>query len=181
MPRRAIESLESEIRSLARRIDDNRQSAVDGNALDSVERALAEIREVLRSLMPAEQLAGYDDAIRNLGAKLDMILRANDDPGTVQQLESAISALRAIVSNVASNDALVRLSDDVHTLSAKVDQLDPCRQQRRFLCRAGEPHRRTDARAGKPPGAGQPKAIRKQLEGAMRGAVRPHRPHAGRQ
>ena len=123
MPRRAIESLESEIRSLARRIDDNRQSAVDGNALSSVERALAEIREVLRSLMPAEQLAGYDDAIRNLGAKLDMILRANDDPGTVQQLESAISALRGIVSNVASNDALVRLSDDVHTLSAKVDQL----------------------------------------------------------
>jgi localization factor PodJL len=123
MPRRAIESLEGEIRSLARRIDDNRQSAVDGNALHSVERALAEIREVLRSLMPAEQLAGYDDAIRNLGAKLDMILRANDDPGTVQQLENAISALRAIVSNVASNDALVRLSDDVHTLAAKVDQL----------------------------------------------------------
>jgi localization factor PodJL len=123
MPRRAIESIESEIRSLSRRIDDNRQSAVDGNALHSVERALAEIREVLRSLMPAEQLAGYDDAIRNLGAKLDMILRANDDPGTVQQLESAISALRAIVSNVASNDALARLSDDVHTLAAKVDQL----------------------------------------------------------
>ena len=123
MPRRAIETLESEIRSLSRRIDDNRQSAIDGNALSSVERALAEIREVLRSLMPAEQLAGYDQAIRNLGAKLDMILRANDDPGTVQQLENAISALRAIVSNVASNDALVRLSDDVHTLSAKVDQL----------------------------------------------------------
>jgi localization factor PodJL len=123
MPRRAIESLESEIRSLSRRIDDNRQSGIDGHALSNVERALAEIREVLRSLMPAEQLAGYDEAIRNLGAKLDMILRANDDPGTVHQLESAISALRAIVSNVASNDALARLSDDVHMLSAKVDQL----------------------------------------------------------
>src|SRR6202012_4568232 len=57
MPRHAIESLEGEIRLLARRIDDNRQSAVDGNALHSVERALAEIREVLRTLMPAEQLA----------------------------------------------------------------------------------------------------------------------------
>jgi len=123
MPRRAIESLESEIRSLARRIDENRQSAVDGNALSSVERALAEIRDVLRSLKPAEQFAGYDEAIRNLGAKLDMILRANDDPGAVQQLESAIAALRAIVSNVASNDALARLSDDVHVLSSKVDQL----------------------------------------------------------
>jgi len=84
---------------------------------------LSEIREVLRSLKPAEQLAGYDEAIRNLGAKLDMILRANDDPSTMRQLEGAIAALRAIVSNVASNDALARLSDDVHTLSSKVDQL----------------------------------------------------------
>ena len=82
-----------------------------------------EIREVLRSLKPAEQLAGYDQAIRNLGAKLDTILRANDDPGTVQQLEHAIAALRGIVSNVASNDALIRLSDDVQMLSSKVDQI----------------------------------------------------------
>jgi localization factor PodJL len=123
MPRRAIESIESEIRSLSRRIDDTRQSGNDAQALAGIERALAEIREVLRSLTPAEQLAGYDEAIRNLGAKLDLILRSNDDPGTVQQLEAAIAALRAIVSKVASNDALARLSDDVHTLSSKVDQL----------------------------------------------------------
>jgi localization factor PodJL len=123
MPRRAIESIETEIRALSRRIDDNKQSGIDGQALAGIERALAEIREVLRSLTPAEQLAGYDEAIRNLGGKLDLILRANDDPSTVQQLEGAIAALRAIVSNVASNDALARLSDDVHTLSSKVDQL----------------------------------------------------------
>jgi localization factor PodJL len=123
MPRRAIESIENEIRSLSRRIDDSRLSAIDGQAMASIEHALSEIREVLGSLTPAEQLAGYDEAIRNLGAKLDMILRANDDPGTVQQLESAITALRGIVSNVASNDALARLSEDVHLLSSKVDQL----------------------------------------------------------
>ncbi|HEY2211919.1 MAG TPA: hypothetical protein VGH62_09950 [Bradyrhizobium sp.] len=123
MPRRAIESIENEIRSLSRRIDDTRQSGIDAQALAGIERALSEIREVLRSLTPAEQLAGYDEAIRNLGAKLDLILRASDDPSTVQQLEGAIAALRAIVSNVASNDALARLSDDVHTLSFKVDQL----------------------------------------------------------
>ena len=117
------ESIENEIRSLSRRIDDTRQSGTDGLALAGIERALSDIREVLRSLTPAEQLAGYDDAIRNLGGKLDLILRANDDPSTIQQLEGAISALRGIVSNVASNDALARLSDDVHTLSSKVDQL----------------------------------------------------------
>ena len=123
MPRRAIELIENEIRTLSRRIDDTRQNGSDGQALAGIERALGEIREALRSLTPAEQLAGYDDAIRNLGAKLDLILRSNDDPSTVQQLESAIAALRGIVSNVASNDALARLADDVHTLSTKVDQL----------------------------------------------------------
>ena len=123
MPRRAIELIENEIRSLSRRIDDTRQSGIDGQALAGIERALDEIREALRSLKPAEQLAGYDEAIRSLGARLDTILRASDDPSTVHQLESAIAALRSIVSNVASTDALARLSDDVHTLSSKVDQL----------------------------------------------------------
>jgi localization factor PodJL len=123
MPRRAIESIENEIRSLSRRIDDTRQSGTDSQALAGIERALSEIRQALRSLTPAEQLAGYDEAIRNLGTKLDLILRASDAPSTIQQLEGAITALRSIVSNVASNDALMRLSEDVRVLSSKVDQL----------------------------------------------------------
>ncbi len=123
MPRRAIKSIENEIRSLSRRIDENKQSGSDGQVLANIERALGEIYDALRSLTPAEQLTGYDEAIRNLGGKLDLILRASDDPSTVRQLEGAIAALREIVSNVASNDALARLSDDVHTLSSKVDQL----------------------------------------------------------
>lgn len=123
MPRRAIDSIENEIRSLSRRIDDSRQGGTDGQMLLGIERALAEIHGALSKLTPAEQLTGYDDAIRNLGAKLDLILRSNDDPSTVRQLEDAISALRSIVSNVASNDALARLSGDVQSLSAKVDQI----------------------------------------------------------
>ena len=123
MPRRAIESIENEIRSLSRRIDDTRQSGTDGQALAGVERALGEIRDTLRTLTPAEQLAGFDEAIRNLGGKIDLIVRSSDDPNTLQQLEGAISALRAIVSNVASNDTLGRLSNDLHALSSKVDQL----------------------------------------------------------
>ncbi|MDB5628612.1 MAG: Sel1 [Tardiphaga sp.] len=122
MPRRAIESIENEIRSLSHKIDEQRQTGTDGQALAGVERALAEIKDVLHSLTPAEQLAGFDDAIRNLGGKIDLIVRANGDAGTIQQLEGAISALRAIVSNVASNEALGRLSDDVRLLASKVDQ-----------------------------------------------------------
>ncbi|MBR1154735.1 tetratricopeptide repeat protein [Bradyrhizobium sp. JYMT SZCCT0428] len=123
MPRQAIDSIENEIRSLSRRIDETRQNGTDANVLANLERALGEIYDALRALKPAEQLAGYDDAIRNLGTKLDLILRTNDDPSTVRQLEDAISAMRAIASNVASNDALARVSDDLHALSVKVDQL----------------------------------------------------------
>jgi localization factor PodJL len=124
MPRRAIESIENEIRSLHRRIDETRSNGTDGQVLSGIEHALSDIKQVLRTLTPAEQLTGYDEAIRNLGAKLDLILRANDDPSTVRQLEGAIAALRGIVSNVASNEALARLSDDVQLLSSKVDQVN---------------------------------------------------------
>lgn len=123
MPRRAIESMENEIRSLSRRIDDTRQSGIDGQAVAGLERALGEIHQALCALTPAEQLAGFDEAIRNLGGKIDLIVRTSDDPGTLHKLEDAIAALRAIVSNVASNDTLARLSDDLQTLSSKVDQL----------------------------------------------------------
>jgi len=123
MPRQAIDSIETEIRSLSRRIDETRQNGTDAQVLANLERALGEIYDALRALKPAEQLTGYDDAIRNLGTKLDLILRSNDDPSTVRQLEEAISAMRGIAANVASNDALTRVSEDLHALSAKVDQL----------------------------------------------------------
>ncbi len=123
LPRRAIELIENEIRSLSRRIDDIRQSGSDGQALANIERALNEIYDALRALKPAEQLAGFDEAIRNLGGKIDTIVRSSGDSGMVQQLENAIGALRSIVSNVASNDALALLNDDLIMLSSKVDQL----------------------------------------------------------
>lgn len=123
LPRRAIESLEGEIRSLGRRIDETRSSGIDSTALSGIERALSDIYSELRALKPAEQLAGFDDAIRNLGGKIDTIVRSSHDPATVRQLEDAIAALKVIVSNVASNDALNELAGHVQTLSTKVDQL----------------------------------------------------------
>lgn len=123
LPRRAIESLEGEIRSLGRRIDETRSTGIDSNALSGIERALSDIYSELRTLKPAEQLAGFDDAIRNLGGKIDSIVRSSTDPATVRQLEDAIAALKVIVANVASNEALNELAGHVQTLSAKVDQL----------------------------------------------------------
>ena len=44
-------------------LDQDTAARMTAQALAGIERALSEIREVLRSLTPAEQLAGYDEAI----------------------------------------------------------------------------------------------------------------------
>lgn len=122
MPRRALESIENEIRAVARRLDDSRNNGVDGQALNGIERGLSEIHQTLRTLKPAEQLAGFDAAIANLSSKLDLIVRSSQHGG-VHELEAAIGALRSLVSQVASGEAVAQLHSDVQTLAARVDQL----------------------------------------------------------
>lgn len=122
MPRRALETLEAEIRDLGRRIDDNRQTGTNEAALAGVEHALAEIRDTLRGLRPAEQLTGFDEAIRNLSGKLDLIVRSSEHGG-VREIETAIGALRSIVSQVASGDAVARLSSDVQAIAARLEAI----------------------------------------------------------
>jgi len=130
MPRSAVESIESEIRLLRRRIEEVRANKNDGDALVDVERALSEIREVLGSLTPAEQITGYSEEISDLGTKLDQILRSNNNPAAAQKLEDKISALRALVSNVASNKTLAQLSEGVQLLSSEVDKIDRASNRR---------------------------------------------------
>lgn len=123
VPSHAIESLEREIRDLARRIDERRDNGGDAPTLTGIEHTLSEIREALLKLTPAEQLAGFDDAIRGLNHRLDSIMRASDDPTSVSQLEGAITALRSVVANIASTETLERLSADVQALGARMDEL----------------------------------------------------------
>lgn len=120
LPRRAVESLEIEIKALGERIDHSRLSGVDPNALAGLERGLTEIREALRVLTPAENLVGFEEAVRALSQKVDMIL-AKDDPSALQQLETAIGGLRGVVSHVASNDTLARVAEEVRALASQVD------------------------------------------------------------
>ena len=122
LPRRAVESLEIEIKALAERIDHSRQCGVDASMLSGLERGLAEIREALRGLTTAESLVGVDEAVKTLSQKVDLVA-AKEDPAALQQLETAIGALRGIVSHVASNDTLTKVAEDVRSLAAKVDGL----------------------------------------------------------
>jgi len=122
LPRSALESLEFEVKSLGQRIDHGRQSGVDSMALAGIERGLAEVREALRGLTPAEGLVGFGDVIEGLVKKIDAIV-AKDDSPALRQLEAAVGALREVVSHVASNDTFAKVAEDVRALSAKVDGL----------------------------------------------------------
>lgn len=123
MPRQAIEALETEIRSLASRIDSERDSGADGVAMAGVERGLAEVRDALRALTPAESLVGFTETLQGLSQKIDRVASSSNDPESLKQLEGAIVALRGVASHVASNDTLAQLSEEVRALSAKVDQV----------------------------------------------------------
>ena len=122
LPRRALESLEIEVKALGQRIDRSRQAGADSTALAGVEHGLAEVREALRGLMPAEGLAGFDGALKAIASKVDAI-GAKDDPAALQQLEAAMEVLRSMISRVASDEALTKVAEDVRTLSAKVDHV----------------------------------------------------------
>ena len=97
MPRRAIETIERQIQDLTERIAEGRQAGVDGGALAGIEHGLAEVRDALRDLTPAENLVGYTDAIDALAHKIDLIV-AQKDPATMQQLERSLATLREMAS-----------------------------------------------------------------------------------
>jgi localization factor PodJL len=123
LPRRAVESLEGEVRALSARVDESRQCGVDKSTLSGIEHGLAEVRDALRGLTPAESLVGLGSAVNALSQKIDLISSTHQDPGALAQLEGAISGLRGIVTHVASNDSLARLQDEVRGLAAKIDRV----------------------------------------------------------
>ena len=122
MPRRPSKSIESQIHNLDRRIAEGRQAGVDAAALGGIEHGLAEVRDALHGLMPAENLIGFTDAVENLAHKIDQIV-AQKDPTTLAQLESAIITLREMTNHVASNDTVRGLAAQVHALGEKVDAM----------------------------------------------------------
>jgi localization factor PodJL len=122
MPRQAIDTIEKQIAGLNQRIAEGRQAGVDGGALTGVEHGLAEVRDALRGLTPAENLVGFNEAVAGLAHKIDLIV-GQKDPATLQQLEHAITTLRDMVTHVASNDAVGVLAEQVHGLAEKVDHM----------------------------------------------------------
>ena len=122
MPRRAIDTIEKQIQGLTQRIAEGRQAGADQHALSGLEQGLAEVRDALRGLTPAENLVGFNDAVAGLAHKIDLIV-AQKDPATLQQLEHAITTLRDMAAHVASNDAVGELAAQVQALGHKVEEM----------------------------------------------------------
>ena len=122
MPQRAIDAIERQIAGLNQRIAEGRQAGIDGNALAGIEQGLAEVRDALQHLTPAENLVGFNEAVNGLAHKIDMIV-AQQDPATMQQLEYAVSTLRDISTHVASNEMVEHLAAEVQRLAQNVEHI----------------------------------------------------------
>src|SRR4029077_4542274 len=94
----------------------------DSGALAGIENGLAEVRDALRDLTPAENLVGYTDAIEALTRKIDLIVVQND-PSTMHKLELSVATLRPRSAHVASNETVSSLAAQVQVLAEKIDRL----------------------------------------------------------
>ena len=122
MPRRALEAIEKQIQGLDRRIAEGRQAGIDAAALGGIEHGLAEVRDAMQGLMPAENLIGYTDAVTNLAHKIDLIV-AQNDPATIAQLERSIITLREMTNHIASNETVQGLAAQVQALGEKIEHM----------------------------------------------------------
>ena len=123
MPRRAVEALEGEVRKLAAQIAGGRDHGVGPAATAGLERGLAEVRDALRGLTPAENLVGFDEALQTLSRKVDLLTMSGQDPAALKQLETAVEGLRGLVAHVASGDTLSALAAEVRSLGDKFDRV----------------------------------------------------------
>src|SRR5688572_26956967 len=89
LPRRSLESLQSDVHALAERIDHGYGRGADPSALEVIERGLAEVHERLNAMTPAEGLAGFDARVSELSHKMDSLAVGSPDPETLRYLEAA--------------------------------------------------------------------------------------------
>jgi localization factor PodJL len=121
MPRRSVDALEADVRKISERLDQSRDCVADRSVLATIERGLAEVRDALHALTPAENLVDLARAVQALAHRIDVV-GGIQDPSMLRQVEETILGMRRSVAHVASNDALATLSDEVRALGLKIDQ-----------------------------------------------------------
>ena len=121
LPRRAIEALGGELRKLADQVNGMGHAGVDMAVLLPIERKLADMRDLLRALIPAESLSTLWQALQQLSHKLERIGGSNRHSPAPGQIASVLAGLRGIGSRVATSPVLARLSDDIRCLAGSIE------------------------------------------------------------
>src|SRR5258708_6958345 len=96
-PRSVIEALQNKISRLGERADKCRRTGIDAAVVAAIESRLAEIRDALRTLRPAESLLGMARVVQQLSHKINIIAGAWD-AAVLEQVEAAVAAMRSIGS-----------------------------------------------------------------------------------
>ncbi len=92
-------------------------------SLANIENELAQVRDTLQSLAPAESLAGLRGDVWALDRKIDAIAAGNPDSAALRLLEAALAELREVAARAASGEALIALAEEVQALGDKIDWL----------------------------------------------------------
>lgn len=117
-----IAALEGQLRAPGERSDEDKGADAAAAANADVEQALADIRDRLEALAPAEQLTELSNAVRLLTSKAESIAAEYPPPEMIVQLEHAIGTLQGLASQVACRDGIAALSHDVKALGDKIDR-----------------------------------------------------------
>ena len=102
VPRKAVETLESEVRKLAHRVEYTRYAGGNGTGLASDVREPAKTREALRAVMPAESLLAIARAVQQLSQKVAKLIEKLDaSDARLNHLEAVERGLAALLVDFA--------------------------------------------------------------------------------
>jgi localization factor PodJL len=116
-PRRAVETLETEIHAIADRLDEARAQGMSDAPLQKL---VAEFERTVSRLMPAEGIA---EEIRALSFRVDTLASNSFDTSLIERLTQETATVRAMLADAATRDAVDALAQQIGALGRRVEEL----------------------------------------------------------
>jgi localization factor PodJL len=116
-PRRAVETLETEIHAIADRLDEARAQGMSDAPLQKL---VTEFERTVSRLMPAEGIA---EEIRALSFRVDTLAAKNLDTSLIERLTQETATVRAMLADAATREAVDALAGQIGALGQRVEEL----------------------------------------------------------
>ena len=121
-PRKAVESLESEVHALADRLD---QASAQGLAAEPLQVLVREFEQTIARMMPAEGIA---DELKAISFRIDTLATRGITSGLMEKLADETTAIRAMLADTVSRDAIEDLAAQIAALGRRIDEMAAPRQ-----------------------------------------------------